>query len=233
MSPLRSYHPWARRMLAEEHVNTLPSRQFKYEPGGKLNDLLNQVTALETDKSNNVMSMETKMKSVDLIFKAMERLGKLGFLLSYEQSIVVKAMIRAYIPQIFGEQMIAALPVLARKYGMLSFKQFIAVLFGRRRGKSKAVGYFHAVMLASQPKFYGFMINLHQRLAAQNLTYAKEFINMLASDPEHVIHCHVKSMDDNYLHVVSHHGTVNTLFASPNIELSDGTVSMTHVYVYI
>lgn len=235
---LRSYGKWGRKLIIKDKEKIIESTQILLRPASKLLELTNteQTSKLNVainggsgggsnKKPLSKKESEDRVKNLDLVFIAMEQLAKMGFLLTPEQSIIIKAMISAQVPKILGDQMVIHLGMLMKKYGMTSFRKILAVRFGRRRGKSKAVGYFHAIMMATQPRFYGMIFNLDQDLAQQNLKYAAEFIQMLENDPDHRINCKILHLGKNTLDVKSHHGTDNQLFSAPDISRLKGKVS--------
>lgn len=217
------YSNWSRKVASEEAAKAIPNEQILLRMGSRVLDMT------MNDGTGRLVSKQAsdRIKNLDLIFKAMDRIAAHGkFFLTHEQSVVVRAMIRSRVPSIMGDQLVAHIGLLMKKYKMTNFRKVIAARFGRRRGKSKAVGYFHAIMLATQPEFHGMIINLDQDLATQNLKYASEFVKILETDPECVIRCKIKHQNKNELIVQSHHGTENRILSTPNIEASQGKVSM-------
>ena len=222
------YSKWTRKVVSQEAQKEFPNEQIEMVRAREALD------ATMNDGSGKPIAKQAsdRIKNLDLIFVAMERIARLGFLLTYEQSVVIRAMIQSQVPRILGDALVAYIGELMKKYKMTSFRKVIAVRFGRRRGKSRAIGYFHAIMMATQPEFHGMIINLDQDLASQNLKYAAEFVQMLQDDPEHVINCRISHINQNKLIVRSHHGTYNSILSTPNIEHSQGKVSYIFIFFY-
>lgn len=141
-----------------------------------------------------------------------------------EQLTFFIACLRAQCRNIFGDSLMFALDRLAQEYGFDEFNQYIIIEMARRRGKSKGIGLVNGIFLSILPRYHGIIINLDSGVAEQGIGYAADVIKFLEYDPERVFPVDVVRRTVDTLEVRSIWGTINTLYSSPNIQRTGGSV---------
>lgn len=176
-------------------------------------------------------------RGLDIVRMCMEALTRAvdmgGDAPTPEQLAFFTACLRAQCRNIFGDSLMMALDALARLYGFEDFDQYIIIEMARRRGKSKGIGMVNGIFMCILPLYHAIIVNLDAGVAEQGIGYARDVVERLVDDPDGVFPVEIVRCTVDTLEVRSIWGTINTLYSSPNIERTGGTVRSFSLFFFL
>lgn len=107
-----------------------------------------------------------------------------GIKLGYMQEKMVHEIKIAFLPKMFGDELIVNLNFLCRKFNIETLNTTLGIVFPRRSGKTMGAAIIIALIAVSQPDVHLIMYNLTGRQATEFLAKVIEYMRIFKDSPE-------------------------------------------------